>query len=157
MAESRRVRAFTLEQKAALVSEIARRYCDGEGSLQAIAQKLGTSDASYHNWVKAGIRPAGRVARVFSAAERERLIAEVGRLQADGQGLSSACREVGISDESYRRWREDAHSINGMRPVEITAVVPAAPSALASYRPSTTEALTLMAPSGYRIEGLGGR
>ena len=51
-------RPFTAEEKLELVTEIARRYCAGEGSLQAIARKLGTSDTNYHNWVRAGIRPA---------------------------------------------------------------------------------------------------
>lgn len=110
MARSHRrtLRTYTMEEKVALVSEIERRYRAGEGTLGSIARSLGTSDTSYHNWVRAGI------------------------------GATPAPAPV-------------------MRPVEVTALVPVAPSTLSLVAPhvaSVTETLTLVSPSGYRVEGL---
>lgn len=96
---------YTTEERVALVTEIQRRFAAGEGSLRAIAASLGTTDTSYHNWVKAGLRPAG---------------------------------------------------VPAMRALEVTALVPAGPSALA-LAPAPKAApvpLTLVAPGGYRLEGL---
>ncbi len=97
-------RTYTLEQKLALVTEIERRLRTGEGTVRAIAESLGTTDTSYHNWVKAGIRASAPT----------------------------------------------------MRPVEVTAVVPFSRSAL-TVAPSPKAApaqLALVAPGGYRLEGL---
>ncbi len=97
--------AYTTEERVALVTEIQRRFAAGEGSLRAIAASLGTTDTSYHNWVRAGIRPAG---------------------------------------------------VPAMRQLEVTALVPAGPAAL-TLAPAPKAApvpLTLVAPGGYRLEGL---
>lgn len=96
---------YTTEERLALVTEIQRRFAAGEGSIRAIAASLGTTDTSYHNWVRAGIRPAG---------------------------------------------------VPAMRSIEVTALVPAGPAAL-TLAPAAKAApvqLTLVAPSGYRLEGL---
>lgn len=158
-------RTYTQEQKIALVTEIDRRHRAGLGSLKAIAASLGTTDTSYSNWLQAGIRPAPAgpspaapfpaVHRIYSAAEREHFMAEVDRLRDEGQSLVAACRMLAISDKSYRKWKADAMPPLAMRPVEvITALVPAMPRALAIVEPPESRTLTLLAPGGYRIEGL---
>ena len=43
---------YTLEEKALFIAEIQREHRKGERSYKAIANELGISDASYHNWVK---------------------------------------------------------------------------------------------------------
>lgn len=172
MAKTRRLvpRTFTLEQKIAFVSEIARRYPSEGRPLTSIADELGISASNYYNWTKAGIRPRPpeppRRTRPpapppYDRAEREQLLAEVDRRRASGLGILAACREVGISDKSYRKWRDAAAPPPAMVPVEVTALVPVSPPApsaltLAPPRPSgEPEQLTLLAPGGYRIEGLG--
>lgn len=147
-------KTYTLEEKARLVGEIERMYRAGGRTYQSIAKELGVSDSSYHNWVKAGIRPTAEKRpappKIYSPEERERLRAEVDRLRASGVNLNDACRKVGISDSSYRKWKEATAPAPAMRPVEITALVPALP---APQTPAT-ETLSLVAPGGYRIEGL---
>ena len=96
-------RSYSGAEKFALVTEIERRFRAGEGSLQAIASRLGTCEASYHNWTKAGIRPVRPVDEV------------------------------------------------PLRPVEVTALVPVTEQEPAA--PSRTP-LSLVAPGGYRLEGL---
>lgn len=145
MAKTRR--NYIPEQKLELVTEIERRYRAGEGSLATIAKQLGTSESNYHNWLRAGIRPKKPAPpRQYSPEERERLAAEVDRLRAEGLNLDAACKEAGIAETSYRKWKDDATPLT-LRPVEITALVPMAQSA-------QQEGLTLVAPGGYRIEGL---
>lgn len=51
---------YTAEDRVALVTEIQRRFAAGEGNTRAIASSLGTTETIYHNWVKAGGRPACR-------------------------------------------------------------------------------------------------
>ena len=177
-------RSYTLDEKIALVTEIERRYRAGGGALSAIAAAVGTSVTSYRNWVTAGIKPASppapaapsRSRLLYEPAERERLVAEVDRLRLEGRSLEAACREAGISDKSYRKWQLDAARAVGfrvpspasgpgsrqgwpeMRPVEITALVPMSQRAMTMASPLPTlvaEALTLVAPGGYRVEGLG--
>lgn len=168
MAKTRRhtPRTYTLEEKIALVTEIDRRYRAGGVSLKAAAEAAGTTDTSYNNWRRAGIYPRAatparaskpRAPRPYEPAERERLMCEVDRLRAEGRRVLAACREVGISEKSYRKWRDEAAPMPAMRPVDVTALVPAASAALelAVPKPAAATALTLVAPGGYRIEGLG--
>lgn len=165
---------YTAEQRIALVTEIARRHRAGGGTLRAIAAELGTTDQNYHNWLKAGIRPAPpppttASPRLFDQAERGRLVSEIDRRRAEGASVKAACLAVEVSEKSYRRWKEDAAPPPTMRPVEVTSLVPAPPTALTLAPPivapasepltvvavaEATPALTLLAPGGYRIEGL---
>lgn len=96
---------YTPEDRVRLVTEIQRRFAAGEGTIRTIAASLGTTETSYHNWVKAGVRPAG---------------------------------------------------VPAMRPIEVTALVPAGPTALTVAPPpkAAPVPLTLVAPGGYRLEGL---
>jgi hypothetical protein len=164
-------RAYTLKEKIALVTEIERRYRAGGVTLKAAAQAAGTTDTSYNNWLRAGIRPLPantptRPAppRPYSPEDRSRLLTEIDQLLSAGMGIQAACQKVGISDSSYRKWRDEMGPPAAMRPVEITALVPVAPTALTLAPPrasaaleptSGTSALSLVAPGGYRIEGLG--
>jgi transposase-like protein len=146
-------RRYSHEEKVALVTEIDRLHRERGGPLRAIAAELGTTDTSYLNWRRSGIEPLPEPKkqpnrRAYPQEERQRLLAEVERLLEEGKTLAEACRMTGISDESYRRWKLEAHPV--IRPVEITALVPIIPDS----RRSSPEALTLTAPGGYRLEGL---
>ena len=116
-------RRFTPDQKVALVTEIARQHRAGLGTLREIATRLGTTDTSYTNWIREGIAPLppGRRRPPYTPEERAERVGKVDRLLADGRSLIGACREAGISDESYKRWRGMAAPLPTMRPVEITA------------------------------------
>lgn len=161
-----RAKPYSNEEKARLMAEVERRYRQGGRSYRDIARELGISDSSYHNWVRAGIKPAilpepkpikrAAVPRPYAQEERDRLIAEIERLRHDGQSIVGACRAVGISDKSYRKWIEKPDPQPSMRPVEVTALVPVTSTAmtLVAPKPTPVESLTLVAPGGYRIEGL---
>ena len=174
MAKARRgaPRRYTLDEKIALVTEIERRYSAGDVTLKAAANAAGTTDTSYLNWVRAGVRPAvvevpapapkvvSSSVRRFEQGERARLTAAVGARRAAGESVRAACKAEGVGEKSYRRWVEDARPVPLMRPVEVTALVPVAPALPAAFtlappRPAAEPALlTLVAPGGYRIEGL---
>jgi len=140
-------RRFTPDQKVSLVTEIARQHRAGLGTLREIAMRLGTTDTCYANWIREGIAPLppARRRHPYTPEERAERVGKVDRLLADGRSLIGACREAGISDESYKRWRRMAAPLPTMRPAEITV------------QPAVTTSpggLTLVAPGGYRVEGL---
>ena len=144
-------------EKRALVADVDRLYSAGGRTYVSIARELGINDTSYHNWLRQGIKPAPAAQRVFQAGERELLVAEVERLRGLGHSLAAACQTAGISDKSYRKWKTPAAEALPMRVVEVTALVPTVAMALTLVPPkpaTATPALTLLAPGGYRIEGL---
>jgi transposase-like protein len=158
--------SFTAAEKSALLAEIEQLYRAGGRTYVSIARQLGLRDNSYHSWLSQGIRPLAPApsgapapackARVTHTAEdRQRLVAEVERLHAEGQSIASSCRSLGIRDETFRVWRAQGRPLPALRPVEITALVPLAPTVLtlAPARPARAS-LSLLAPGGYRVEGL---
>lgn len=165
MANRRGPRSYTPEQRVALVSEIDRRYRAGEGPVRDIAKALGTTDSNYYNWVRAGLLARAPEPAVppppppsvrYDAVRRKEIGEEIERLRAGGLGIDAACKAVGIADTTYRRWRRPERR-GGMRPVEVTALVPVADVALALVPPRPTpagEVLRLVTPEGYRLEGL---
>lgn len=165
---AKRARKFySPAEKSAFIAEVERLYRAGDRSFASIARELGLHDSSYHSWVRQGFKvasppvpvasvPAGQ--RVFEPGDRERLVIEVDGLRAQGQSVKAACQAVGISDKSYHKWKRGAVAHLPMRMVEVTALVPvptvATALTLVSPRPAPP-VLTLVAPGGYRIEGLG--
>ena len=169
-------RIYTLEEKVSLVTKVDQLLRAGLGKTAA-AEAAGTNWSSYTNWIKAGIRPAQRPAPVQrTPEEKARLVAAVQAHVGHGLTVRNACREVGIDEERFYIWRKQLAPPAALRPVEVlgvtstalvpvptAALVPAAPTALALSAPSATEdrgdtetaGLCLVAPGGYRIEGLG--
>lgn len=157
-------RMFTPAEKALLVGEVESRLRTEGGSVRSIAQALGISDSLYYVWVKAGIRPPGSsqpdAARHRTDAERAAVVARVDAHVAAGGNVRPACRAAGVSEKSYRRWKEKLAPPPVMRPVEVTALVPVAPAGLPAitFAPAAAESvpapLTLHVPGGYRLEGL---
>jgi transposase len=153
MAKPRRTvpRAYTQEEKIAFVTAVARRYPSEGRALKFIADELGISASNYYQWLKAGIRPRIDAPKPLTSppapydkAERERLKEEVNRLRQSGLGILAACKKVGISDKSYRKWSMagTATATVAMRPVALTVGI------------SGGSSLTLVSPGGYRVEGL---
>jgi transposase-like protein len=159
---------YSRAEKSALLAQIDRLYQAGGRTYVSIARELGLGDTSYHRWLSQGIKPARARApvvatpvspRVFIAAEREQMVADIDGLRARGNSMKSACMAVGISDKSYRNWKEALAPRLPMRQVEVTAMVPAPTAGLAltlvpPMPAAGAPALTLVAPGGYRIEGL---
>jgi hypothetical protein len=164
------------EERRAAVAEIMRRYGAGEGTYSFLAAQLGVKDKDFYNWRRLYPAPPEPVAPAkteleaskgkppvhpYSPAEREHLRLEVERLRAAGHSTRSACATVGIAEDSYRRWRIGA-TAPAMRPVEIKALVPAAPQALSLVPPNSCRNsnlaspanLAVTSPNGYRVEGL---
>lgn len=144
-------RTFSIEEKTRLVAEVRRLYRAGDRTHKNIFAELGINETSYYNWVK-GIKLA--TTRGYDAAERKRFVEKVERLRASGVGVLAACRQLGISDESYRTWRKVKSLPSAMRRVEITALVPLPAPPSTSAGASSFESLTLRAPGGYHIQGL---
>jgi hypothetical protein len=76
-------------------------------------------------------------------AVRERIVAFTVRATAAGWRLSMVARAVGVSVGSLRNWRPGRR---GAAPALVPIVVTAPPL--------TRAALTVVAPGGYRVEGL---
>lgn len=144
-------RVYTQAEKVAIVSEIARRYRSEGRSVAAIAEDLGISPSNYYKWRRDGIAPqptpTPSARRPYSAADKERLKAQVKDLLSAGKNLQAACQMVGISGKSFRKWCADADSTTVLRPVEITGITPVAAT-------PASAGLALIAPGGFRIEGL---
>jgi hypothetical protein len=50
-------------------------------------------------------------------------LGEVNRLRQSGLGILSACKQVGISDKSYRKWSTAEPAKVAMRPVALTVAI----------------------------------
>lgn len=111
--------------------------------------------------------PALRVksARRYGPECRREITAEVARRVADGQTLAAALAAVDVGRTTYARWLEQAAPAPAFRAVTVepvpAVVTPAGTSvalvALTEVAPAMTPpgpVLTLVAPGGYRIEGL---
>ena len=155
-------RTYTAAEKSALVAEFERIYKAGGRTYASVARELGIGDSTYHFWVGQGVKPAPQAARPVEKSraasppdERARLVAEVENLHAAGRSIKAACRVVGIADKTFRNWRARHQPLPAMRPVEITALVPAIPPALPREAADSASApLTLVTPGGYKLEGL---
>jgi transposase-like protein len=153
---------YSHEERIAAVTQVDRLVRIGGLSLQAAANAAGVSPASYSNWRRAGIEPERPSLRTDE--ERADLVQAVSDLMEAGATAADACNRVGITETSYRKWRAKLRP-QTMRPVEIKALVPVAPAALALAPPllapgppeepkPAQAALVLTAPGGYRLEGL---
>ncbi|MDB5096108.1 MAG: hypothetical protein JWM80_529 [Cyanobacteria bacterium RYN_339] len=110
-------------------------------------------------------RPAPRI---FTHEEKVRLVTEIERRYREGGGsLRAIAASVGATDSNYYNWLRagirPVGPLPAMRQVEVTALVPVAPAAVtvvtvAAPAPTPSApapALNLVAPGGYRLEGLG--
>ena len=147
-------KTYTDAEKALYIAEFQRLHKGGSRTYESIARELGVHVSSYYSWVAAGIKPisapvqappAVKANTIYPPAERKRLVSEVERHRANGQSVVSACQLAGIGVKSYRSWSRQ-QEVLPLREVSVTALVPAT-----SVSPV---ALTVVAPGGYRVEGL---
>jgi transposase-like protein len=145
---------FTRAERQALVNEVDRLYRAGGRTYVSIARELGIGDSSYHSWLAAGIKPrqqplAAATRVLYSPQQRADIVAEVERRVAAGETCQIACLALGIQGKTFRTWRQKLSL--PLREVAITALVPAF---AAPPTPLAGTSLTVVAPNGYRVEGL---
>lgn len=162
-------RIYTPEEKIAFVTKVDELLRAGL-SKRAAAEAAGTNWGSYTNWVRAGVRPVRRPAApvLRTHEEKARLVAAVQALVEGGATVRVACDEVGVTEDRFFKWRKQLAPPPPMRPVEVDgggavmALVPVPPAPLAlpaspaeAAEPPPPAGLSLVAPGGYRNEGLG--
>lgn len=90
----------------------------------------------------AALGPRGRGARIPPGL-RDDIIAYARERQANGAGLRQVGRETGVTYETIRNWLRVPE--RGMRALVPVAIVPDV---------VTPDALVVVSPRGYRVEGL---
>ena len=89
-----------------------------------------------------GFHERGRGKR-YPAPLRARVSAWLQRQVASGGTLRAAARAIALDPETARHWlRESSSAVTALVPVEVIAA------------PDTRHSVSLVSPSGYRIEGL---
>jgi transposase-like protein len=146
-------REYTDGDRRRLVGEIEARFKAGEGSIATIARDLGTCEASYHNWVKAGFTPSRAAFPVYSPERRAQLVALGQRLLDQGRSVTAASAELGLGRDTLGRWLRGSEPVEAhFRPVTIVEP-PISADSQGGIQP--VAGLVLVSPRGYRVEGLG--
>lgn len=157
-------RTFSQQEREEVMKAIQRGLVAGK-PVAVTAREWGITQAIYYRWVRELAReqdelpplapqrePVPGIARArrrFTPEERTQLLAEIRRRLAAGASVATATHELGLSATCWYNWTcEEKSQAMPFRPVEI--VVP-----VASPSPSAPTSLSLVAPGGYRIEGLG--
>ncbi len=169
----------SLAEKQALVAEIERRVkAEGRG-VRSLARELGISPANYYRWLREGVRPASPLAEAAKppgekptalpaptgadAGERARIIAAVRAGLAEGTPVKVTAKRHGITEGTFYRWVREAgrdYTRAARREPEQTRALAVAPPQLPAFRavalvaPEPASGLVLVAPGGYRLEGL---
>ena len=173
----------SLAEKQALIVEIERRMkLEGRG-VKPVANQLGISVSTYYMWLSAGGRPTperdGRVSTAEGQAPREpavasaigesdaheraRIMAAVRSGLAAGVPMKASARQHGITEAVYYRWVREAGRGPVRKPVRDSVqsqTLVVSPPQMPAFRavtlsgPEPARALSLVAPSGHRIEGL---
>lgn len=163
--------SYQPRERAALIATIEAAAANGKSVILA-AKELGITAAIYYRWLReraVGAQPASPHAQERSVPERgypeqrkRELVAEIRQLVAQGRTIEAAARALGISGTTYHQWVRAGitpvplpePAAPPMRPVElVTALVPVSQTVTMASPPDPV-ALTLIAPGGYRVEGL---
>jgi hypothetical protein len=78
----------------------------------------------------------------YGTALKRRVIAFAAVERKDGRSWSEISKELGIAFETVRRWCMPTRAVGRMRVVHVVA------------EPSAKREVTVLAPSGHRVEGL---
>jgi len=84
--------------------------------------------------------------RKLPAPVRAEAAAWADRQRAAGATMSAVARELGVADETVRRW--------GSRSGRATRATALVPVEIITDEPARSRTLTVIAPGGYRVEGL---
>jgi transposase-like protein len=169
----------TLAEKQALIVEIERQVKTGRG-VRPVARELGIAPGNYYRWLSEGLRPAAPAVEVaqtvaempvpapdaVDARERARIISAVRAALEEGTPVKVSAKRHGITEGTFYRWVREA----GRKAPRPAGKEPAPPPALAVRPPDlpafravtvavaapepATVGLVLVAPGGYRLEGL---
>ena len=101
-----------------------------------------------------GLGARGRTARVPPRVRRA-VLAYVDAARDEGQAWWGIAEALGLSESALRRWRADDDGRDGVALLPVEVIADEAPVVAAWPTRGIGGALTLVSPSGYRVEGLG--
>lgn len=147
-------RTYDARERAEIIAAIERGAEQGR-SVGATARDFGITGSVYYRWIRErarsergsdiAISSGGRASqerRRPSADEKGRLVAEIRRRRDAGEPIQSVALAVGLHENTCYRWLRETEAPT-FRPVEVVVAEPVA-----------QVALSLVAPSGHRVEGL---
>lgn len=150
-------RTYTQGERDRIIAKIRADLEVGK-RVKVSAAEQGISEGTFYRWVREKARGVeAQASQGYSPEEKAHILAAIRQRIGRGEGVEAAARATGITGSSYYNWtRLEKKSVPAMRPV---ALVPAPSLAVAitsplALTPASPE-LTLSAPGGYRIEGLG--
>jgi transposase-like protein len=170
----------TLAEKQAFIAEIERQVKAGRG-VRPVARELGIAPGNYYRWLSEGVRPTASPTAAaetvveepatmptpagVDARERARIIAAVRASLAEGTPVKISAKRQGITEGTFYRWVREAARRPARPPrkkPEQTRALAIRPPELPAFRavtvavaaPEPITGLVLVAPGGYRLEGL---
>ncbi|MBM3271502.1 MAG: transposase [Candidatus Sericytochromatia bacterium] len=144
---------YGARERAEIIAAIERGAEQGR-SVAATAREFGITGSVYYRWIRERARaergadsPVSESrphrARIRpSAGEKECLVAEMRRRRDRGESIQTVALATGLHENTCYRWLRQT-GMPAFRPVEVLVAEPVPPPSL-----------SLVAPSGHRIEGL---
>jgi hypothetical protein len=83
------------------------------------------------------------------------VLAYVDAARGEGQAWWGIAEALGLSESALRRWRADDDGHEGVAPLPVEVIADEATVVAAWPTRSIGGVMTLVSPSGYRVEGLG--
>lgn len=83
--------------------------------------------------------------RRYSQEERDAITQQARRMRAEGMKMSAIVSELGVSSLSLTKWLKESRPAPAFLPVQVVG---------AGVTTNTSADMTLVTPSGYRVEGL---
>lgn len=151
---------YSAAERGRIIATVREALTRGRPVKEAAAS-CGITQAIFYRWVREAAKAPRVAKRGRPAAERAKIVAAVRERVAKGERTSNAAKAEGISDATFYIWAREV-TLPAMRPVTIGPSATRAPAAtlaltVAPALPAipAPQPLTLIAPGGYRIEGLG--
>ena len=148
---------FTQAERDEIIAKIRAGLVEGKRA-SVTAAELGISESTFYRWLREKARGSGaseakarspQRGMGYAPSEKARLITAVERRIARGEKAVAAAQAVGLASSTYYAWMRERR-VNAaplmLRPVTVVAAEP--------NRPAASGGLTLVAPGGYRLEGL---
>lgn len=159
-------RTYTQAERDQIIAEI-RAGLEAGKRVAVTAKELGIKESTFYRWLREQarsvdptptprrpmrpVRAAGAPRVVLSEARKREIVAAIRRRVAAGERVEEAARAEGVSPWSYYDW---ARRIPATKGAGEQAPLTMRPVALVPEMPAGAGGLTLVAPGGYRVEGL---
>lgn len=151
-------RNYTQAERDQIIAGIRAGLTAGKRAA-VTAMELGITESTFYRWLREKARASGSAETNagspergvgYAPSEKARLIAAVEQRVARGEKAVAAAQAVGLAASTYYAWtrasRANAAPLT-LRPVTVVATETSRPAASGG-------GLTLVAPGGYRLEGL---